>query len=143
MLLKWLSKYKLGQSVDKADDSVLNKLITANVYTAENLEEAFRDLTDDDLLVKAPAKKTPKTTPPVEVPSEPTPPAPRPDPRIVSQVTRPRAGLGIGRNDITPVATPNSPKAPSAEDLDTLSDSEISNLLKAVQRQRILSQRSN
>jgi len=143
MLLKWLSKYKLGQSVDKADDSVLNKLITANVYTAENLEEAFRDLTDDDLLVKAPAKKTPKTTPPVEVPSEPTPPAPRPDPRIVSQVTRPRAGLGIGRNDITPVATPDSPKAPSAEDLDTLSDSEISNLLKAVQRQRILSQRSN
>ena len=143
MLLKWLAKYKLGVVVDKVDDSVLGKLVSANVYTAENLGEAFRDLLDDDLLVKAPVKKLPKTTPPVEVPSEPTPPAPRPDPRIVSQVTRPRAGLGIGRNDITPVATPDSPKAPSAEDLDNLSDIEISNLLKAVQRQRNLSRRSN
>ena len=97
MVVKWLAKYKLGQNVDKVDDSVLTKLITADVYTAENLEEAFRDLSDDDLLVKAPAKKLPKPPPPVAVLNEPAP-APRPDPRIVSQVTRPRASLGIGHN---------------------------------------------
>ena len=142
MVVKWLAKYKLGQNVDKVDDSVLTKLITADVYTAENLEEAFRDLSDDDLLVKAPAKKLPKPPPPVAVLNEPAP-APRPDPRIVSQVTRPRASLGIGRNDITPVASPETPKAPSVEDLDNLSDSEISNLMSAVRRQRNLSRRSN
>jgi hypothetical protein len=143
MVVKWLAKYKLGQSVDKVDDSVLTKLISANVYTVENLEEAFRDLIDDDLLVKAPVKKLPKTTPQVEVPPEPIPPAPRPDPRIVSQVTRPRASLGIGRNDITPVASPETPKAPSVEDLDNLSDSEINNLMAAVRKQRNLGRRSN
>ena len=142
MVVKWLAKYKLGQNVDKVDDAVITRLISANAYTAENLEEAFRDLTDDDLLVKAPAKKLPKTPPPVAVPEEPAP-APRPDPRIVSQVTRPRASLGIGRNDITPVAAPETPKAPSVEDLDNLSDSEISNLMAAVRRQRNLGRRSN
>jgi hypothetical protein len=143
MVIKWLAKYKLGQTVDKVDDAVLTRLISAGFYTVENLEEAFRDLTDDELLVKAPVKKLPKTPPQVEVPPEPIPPAPRPDPRIVSQVTRPRASLGIGRNDITPVASPETPKAPSVEDLDDLSDSEISNLLKAVQRQRNPGRRSN
>jgi hypothetical protein len=143
MVIKWLAKYKLGQTVDKVDDSVLSRLISANFYTVENLEEAFRDLTDDDLLVKAPVKRLPKTPPQVEVQPEPIPPAPRPDPRIVSQVTRPRASLGIGRNDITPVASSETPKAPSVEDLDDLSDSEISNLLKAVQRQRSPGRRSN
>ena len=147
MVIKWLAKYKLDQNVNEKVKSEVDRaayqLLSSGNYTVENLEEAFRDLIDDDLLVKAPVKKLPKTPPQVEVPPEPIPPAPRPDPRIVSQVTRPRAGLGIGRNDITPVATPDSPKAPSAEDLDNLSDIEISNLLKAVQRQRNLSRRSN
>lgn len=142
MVIKWLAKYKLGQNVDKVDDSVLTRLISAGAYTVENLEEAFRDLMDDDLLVKAP-RKLPKTPPQVEVPPEPIPPAPRPDPRIVSQVTRPRASLGIGRNDITPVAPPDNPKAPSVEDLDSMTDEQHNALWHAVLRQRALSRRSN
>jgi hypothetical protein len=142
MIVKWLAKYKLGQSVDSVNDSVLTKLITAGAYTAENLEEAFRDLIDDDLLVKAPVKKLPKTPPPVEVLTEPAP-APRPDPRIVSQVTRPRASLGIGRNDITPIVSPETPKAPSVEDLDNMTDEQHNALWAAIQRHRAQSRRSN
>jgi hypothetical protein len=147
MIVKWLAKYKLGQNVDKVDDSVIRRLLSASVYTPENLEEAFRDLTDDDMLVKAP--KAPKQIPqqaeqptPAKVHNEPAP-APRPDSRIVSTVVRPRAALGIGRNDITPVRQPDTPKAPSVEDLDSMTDEQHQALWAAVLRQRALSRRSN
>ena len=144
MIVKWLAKYKLGENVDEknpnAVNETVNRLITSNAYTAENLEEAFRDLSEEGLMLKAP--RQPKPNPPVAVPPEPAP-APRPDSRIVNKEVRPRAALGIGRNDITPVKPPETPKAPSAEDFENMTDAEIKNLLAAVSRERYLSRRSN
>ena len=142
-LIKWLAKYKLGKQ--EASDQ---ELCEAGVWTVENLEEAFEDLSSDNKLVKAPrpTRQAPpqgEPPPPVAVLSEPALPAPRPDSRIVSQVTRPRAALGIGRSDVTPVAEPTAPKAPSAEDLESLTDEQIAQLMRGVQRARAVGRRSN
>lgn len=141
LILKWLGKFKLGNP-----NATMFELDSAGQWTVENLEEAFADLSDDGYLVKAP--RTPKAPreveppPPVAVQQEPAP-APRPDERIVRTETRPRAALGIQRSDITPVAPPETPTAPSVEDLNNLSDDEISRLLGGVKRQRIQARRSN
>jgi len=135
LLIQWLAKYKLGKP--GAD---IGELYTGGVWTVENLEEAFQDLASDDLLAKAP--KAPKPTPPVAVqPNEPAP-APRPDERIVRTETRPRAGLGIQRSDVSPVPPPEAPRPPSVEDLESLSDTEIANLLAGTRRIRALNRRS-
>jgi hypothetical protein len=147
LLLQWLAKFKLGESIRKGDEeAVFNKLISTGNYTAENLEEAFQDLKNDGLMIQAPRQpKTPspetvEPPPPVAVQHEPAP-APRPDSRIVSQVTRPRAALGIGRNDVTPVKPPESPNAPSAEDFENMTDEEVANTLNAIRRARAQSRR--
>ena len=145
-LVKWIAKYKLGELVTPGQEtSMFEKLVSSGVYTVENLEEAFQDLTDSDLLVKPKkprqAPVTPETTPPVAVQHEPAP-APRPDPRIVHTETRPRAALGIQRSDVTPVK-PKETNAPSVEDLDNLSDADVATLMAGIRRQRALSRRSN
>jgi hypothetical protein len=142
-LIKWLAKFKLGKTATDANaGEIFSELWSTGNYTAENLEEAFQDLTADGLMVKP---RLPKTPPPVEVPSVPPAPQPAPatsDPRIVSRETRPRAALGIGRSDLTPVAPPATPTAPTDEDLENLSDAEIKALLGGVRRQRIAARRS-
>jgi hypothetical protein len=147
LLLQWLAKFKLGESIRKGDEeAVFNNLLSTGNYTAENLEEAFQDLNNDGLMIQAPRQpKTPspetvEPPPPVAVQHEPAP-APRPDSRIVSQVTRPRAALGIGRNDVTPVKPPESPNAPSAEDFENMTDEEVANTLNAIRRARAQSRR--
>jgi hypothetical protein len=146
-LLRWIAKFKLGEVVSLENAfNIADKLISEGVYTAENLEEAFQDLNNDGLMIQAPRQpKTPspetvEPPPPVAVQHEPAP-APRPDSRIVSQVTRPRAALGIGRNDVTPVKPPESPNAPSAEDFENMTDEEVANTLNAIRRARAQSRR--
>ncbi len=144
-LVKWLAKFKLGKSVTDVIAGMYD-LDSNGQWTTENLEEAFSDLSGDGLLVKAP--RPPKalpladTPPPVVVPSEPVS-APRPDERIVRTETRPRAALGINRNDVTPVAPPAAENAPSAEDLESMSDDQVKGLLHAIKRQRLAVRRSN
>ena len=142
-LLKWLAKFKLGKNVTEAnEDEIFQELWATGNYTVETLEGAFQDLTDDGLLVKP---RLPKTPPPVEVPSVPPAPQPAPapsNPRIVSTETRPRAATGITRNDITPVAPPAQPAAPTDEDLNNMSDEEVRNQLAAIRRLRIQARRS-
>ena len=142
-LLKWLAKFKLGKNVTEANsDDIFTELWQTGNYTVDTLEEAFQDLTDDGLLVKP---RLPKTPPPVEVPSVPPAPQPAPattTPRIVKTETRPRAALGIQASDITPVAAPTTPTAPTDEDLENLSDDQIKALLGGVRRARIAARRS-
>jgi hypothetical protein len=116
-------------------------LNAAGHWNVANLEEAFEDLSSDELLNKAPAPRQPKTPPPVTVSQEPAP-APRPDERIVQVVTRPRAATGLRPSDVTPVAPPPAPTAPSVEDLENLTDAQVKELMAGVRRQRILSRRS-
>lgn len=148
-LVKWVAKFKADKIIRKGEETqTFNELVSSGIWTVENIEEAFEDLSSDDLLVKPPRqpKQAPPqvdTPPPVAVQLQEPAPAPRPDSRIVSQVTRPRAALGISRNDVTPVAEPTTPKAPSAEDLEDMTDEQIAQLMRSVQRHRIAGRRSN
>ena len=147
LMLKWMAKFKLNKIVkDNNVDPVFIELVATGNYTVENLEEAFTDLSDDGLLIQAPQQNLPSTAvtpPPVVVQQqEPVQPAPRPDSRIVRQETRPRAAMGLRTSDVTPVATPVEPKAPSADDLDNMSDDEHTRLWNAIRRARALSRRS-
>lgn len=147
LMLKWLAKFKLGKVIrDNEVDAVFTELVATGHYTVENLEEAFQDLSTDGLLVSAP--KQPKQTPPAtavtpQAPAPVEPPASRPDSRIVNTVVRPRAATGIRATDVTPVNPPATPKAPSVDDLDNMSDEEHQRLWEAMRRARVQSRRSN
>ena len=149
MMLKWLAKFKLGKSIKGNDvDPVFRELVATGNYTVENLEEAFEDLSSDGLLLAAPrpprAPRAAEPTPPAAEPTSPVTPAPaRTSERIVRVETRPRAALGIPSNSITPAAPPETPTAPSVDDLENMSDKEHDALWAAVMRQRALSRRSN
>lgn len=145
-IVKWVAKYKFGHPANDTNiQQRFNELVTSGNWTVNNLEEAFTDLSSDNLLIKAPKApkvETPQPTP-VAVLPEPAP-APRPpSERIVRVETRPRAALGLRSSDVTPAALPETPKAPSAEDLESLSDTQIKQLLGGVQRLRAQSRRSN
>ena len=141
-LIKWLAKFKLGKTATDANaGDIFTELWQTGNYTADNLEEAFQDLTEDGMLVKP---RLPKTSSPVEVNQQPVPqPAPAaPTPRIVKTETRPRAALGIRPSDVSATPPPATPNAPTDEDLDNLSDAEIKALLGSVRRQRVAARRS-
>ena len=141
-LIKWLAKFKLGKTATDANaGDIFTELWQTGNYTADNLEEAFQDLTEDGMLVKP---RLPRTSSPVEVNQQPVPqPAPAaPTPRIVKTETRPRAALGIKPSDVSAIPPPATPSAPTDEDLDNLSDAEIKALLGSVRRQRVAARRS-
>lgn len=127
-LIQWLGKFKLGNP-----SAGMNELYVGGVWTVENLEEAFHDLSEDGFLAKAPK---PVVTAPEPVPQ------PRPEERIVRTETRPRAALGLRTNDVSPTPLPEAPKAPSVEDLDSMTDQQVKDTLNAIRRQKILSRRS-
>ena len=142
-LIKWLAKFKLGKTATEANaGEIFTELWQTGNYTADNLEEAFEDLTEDGLLVKP---RLPKPSPPVEANQQPVPqPAPAaPTPRIVKTETRPRAALGLRPSDVSATPPPAAPSAPTDEDLDNLSDEQIKALLGGVRRQRVAARRSN
>ena len=141
-LVKWVAKFKAGKiATDANAEQVFWELVASGIWAVENIEEAFEDLKSDGELLMAP--KPSQQAPPVIVQQPEPVPAPRSDARIVQTVTRPRAALGIRPNDVTPVASPEAPKAPSVEDFENMSDAEIASALAAVRRQKILSRRSN
>jgi hypothetical protein len=132
--LKWLAKFKLGKNVTETNSGeILTELWTSGNFTVENLEEAFQDLTDDGLLVKP---RLPKTPPPVEVLPEPVPAPAPPNTRIVKTETRPRAALGIRNSDVSATPPPQTPTAPTDEDLENLPDEQISALLRGVRKMK-------
>lgn len=137
-LVAYLAKEKLGRALTEHNrDEILNELHVRGQYTAENLEEAFTDLNDSGLLLRAPrTRETPEPTP---VPQQTTAPA-QANERIVRTETRPRAGLGIRSSEITPSTPPQTKKPLSAEDMENLSDEEIEKLI-AIEKRRILSGR--
>ncbi len=140
-LIKWLAKFKLGKNATEQNaGEIFTELWQTGNYTVENLEEAFEDLTADGMLVKP---RLPKPSPPVEE-NQPVPqPAPAtPTPRIVKTETRPRAALGIRTSDVSATPPPQTPTAPTDEDLDDLSDEQIKTLLGQVRRSRVAARRS-
>ena len=143
LLVQYMAKQHLGQSGKetlKNLDKTIYDLVAGGHYTAENLDEAFEDLSEDMIYApKAPASQ-PTSTPVVE-PTKDTPPT---DPRIVSVTRRPRAGLGLRPSDVSATPTPTSDKPPTVEDISSyasrLSDEDLQKLYKsslaAARRQR-------
>jgi hypothetical protein len=142
-MVRWVAKFKLGEPVAEGNEQAgFDRLIATRTWNVQNLEEAFEDLKADGLLIPAPRQAPPKVEPPppVQVQQEPAP-APRPDSRIVNTTTRPRAAFGIQKADVTPVTPSADQNAPSAEDFENMTDAEIANTLKAVQRLRAVQNR--
>lgn len=137
-LVAYLAKEKLGRALTEHNrDEILNELCVRGQYTAENLEEAFTDLNDSGLLLRAP--QTREIPEPLPAPQQTTAPA-QTNERIVRTETRPRAGLGIRNSEITPSVAPQAKKPLTAEDMENMSDEEIEKLI-AIEKRRILSGR--
>lgn len=148
-----LSKEKLGKTMDASSDDdiadIMRALIRGGHWTVENLGEAFEELAEAGLLLAAPEEELEEEIPPVvepvvpvvvAPPAAPPPaiPAPAPPttalpPRIASRRVGQRAGLGIRASDVS-TTVPVTERPPSADELDNLTDSEISELFSGVRR---------
>lgn len=135
-LVAYLGKNKIGKILTlKNRDAVYQQLVNDGMWTVQNLEEAYTDLSDSGLLIEAPrTSRVPEPVVPVVEAPAPTPAVP--DGRIVRTETRPRAGLGIRQSEVTQTR-PADPKPPQVEDLNNLSDEEISQLWNATRRESI------
>jgi len=145
-LIAWLCKYKLGQPLNGRDPNALvGVLYNAGQFTSENLDEAYDDLISDGLLdlqdpnaePEAPAEPV-KPAAPVAPVAPAAPVTPPTNERIVREIRRPRAGLGIRTRETVGVVTPDeSSKPPSVEELDNLSTGDIEKLLSDIRRTRL------
>lgn len=134
-ILAYVYRNKLKKQLTNLDsiDSVTDALYRAGEYTVENFTEAFDELKESGLLEFKP--EAPEV-PVAEVPVKPVTPAAPPvrDERIVRTVRRSRAGLGI-RPATTVAAPPSQP--PSADDLESLTDDQVTELFSGARRERM------
>ena len=135
-LIKYLAKYKLNRPRVETEDAeeVMHELASRGLYTVENLEEAFTESSQDGSLERAPRVAPPVTPPPAPQGENVT------EGRIVHSETRPRAAFGL-RVTSAP-APPAAPQAPSVEDLQSMSDDQIYNLMAATRRHIIANRRN-
>jgi hypothetical protein len=136
--------------VDEKLEALMEHLSKIGVFTKENLSEAFDELSEAGELETAPRRQRREVPAPteeiVEPPAIPAAPAtvqevPATDERIVRTVRRSRAAFGLRGTDTTVPAIEPSSKAPSDEELDSLSDAEISDLMNQTKRLRAQSAR--
>jgi hypothetical protein len=132
-VMTWLCRNKLKRNVTKNDNfgTISGELLRKNLYTVENLTEAFEDLRDSGLLTPPPQPELPEEIIEEPAPRQITPPAP-PNPRIVASRRQPRGGLGLRQNANAPV--PEEPRAPSADELENMSQKDIGELLNQTYR---------
>jgi hypothetical protein len=159
-IIGYLAKHKLGlalieSQVDPAtrrvlrvgnEDELKSKLYGGGFWTTDNFVAAFEELMTDGLLESAPpagedeeAEEVPAA--PARAAARPAPavspaaaPAPGATPRVVR---RPRAALGIRTSETTTVRLPDTPQAPSAEELESLSDKDVDALFAGVRQARL------
>lgn len=144
-LVSYVFKNVANESVP-TDRDPIGVLLSKGLWTVENLTQAYEDLNEAGLLVQRPAVVETKTEEPAEeptpapVPAAPAAPAPNSE-RIARTVKRPRAGLGLGRNEASSAATIPEAKPPSDEELDSMSDADIEKLMSDVRRARAQTRR--
>lgn len=136
-LVAYIAKHKLGRTLtDRNKDELYESLVSSGLWTVQNLDEAYEELTEAGLLVTPPVRQETKETPVVQqVPVTPAPAPVAADPRIVSRVVQPRAGLGIRTSEATSVRTETA-QPPSVDDLDNLTDAQIADLYQKSLRLR-------
>lgn len=130
-IMTWLCRNKLRRNVRTTDNfgTISAELLRKGLYTVENLEEALDDLKDSGLLTPPPQEEIEEE--PVATPAKVVTPAQpaNTNSRIVSQKRQPRGGLGIRANTASTTVQQEEPRAPSADELENMSDKEISELL--------------
>lgn len=131
-IMTWLCRNKLKRNVTKSDNfgTISSELLRKNLYTVENLEEAFEDLRDSGLLTPPPEQEIPTELPPEPAPvvqRQPEPVQPASNPRIVASRRQARGGLGIRSSSVS-TPSPEEPRAPSADELENMSTAELSKL---------------
>jgi hypothetical protein len=131
-IMTWLCRNKLKRNVTKSDNfgTISSELLRKNLYTVENLEEAFEDLRDSGLLTAPPEPELPAELPPEPAPvvaRQPQPAQPASNPRIVASRRQARGGLGI-RSSAVSNPQPEEPRAPSVDELENMSSAELSKL---------------
>lgn len=131
-LIGWLTKYKLGRTLTKRNASeMMDALYEQGFFTVDNLDEAYEELVQDGFLELATEEQEEEE----EEPATPAPPPPTQNPRIARVRVGPRAGLGIRARETTAATRePAANRPPSAEELDNMSDAEISQLFSGVRR---------
>lgn len=135
-MLGWLSKYKLGRTLnDTNQQEIMSALYDHGLWSADNLNEAFEDLAQDGLLELdlGPSEEEEELPPSPQPVPQAQPPAA--GPRIAAPPQRrPRAGLGIHARETVSVPPRDTPRPPSDEELDSLTDAEIAAQFAAVRR---------
>lgn len=130
-IMTWLCRNKLKRNVTKSDNfgTISSELLRKNLYTVENLEEAFEDLRDSGLLTSLPEPELPVELPPEPAPvvQRPEPVQPASNPRIVASRRQARGGLGIRSSSVSN-PQPEEPRAPSVDELENMSSADLSKL---------------
>jgi hypothetical protein len=152
-IVLWLGKYKLNPAQDLSivpEHAAMNAVYQGGAWTVANLEEAFEDLSADGLLTlkELETDEPQPAAPPAPVAVVPPPP-PAPPPaapvvpnsRIASVRRRPNAALGVRPSAITPAPPSEPERAPSAEELDNLTDAQIKDLFSGVRKQHLSARR--
>jgi hypothetical protein len=133
-MLGWLAKYKLGRTLtDQNAVEITEQLYQRGQWTVENLDEAYGDLAQDGLLDLdlGPSEEEEEVPP-----TPPQAPQPPPNPRIANVRVGQRAGLGIRQRETSPVPPRDATRPPSDEELDAMSDADITAHFAAIRRYR-------
>jgi hypothetical protein len=143
-IMTWLCRNKLRRNVTKSDSfgTISGELLRKGLYTVENLEEAFEDLRDSELLIPPPQLEVPEEV--EEIEQEPIPVAAvlqpaqavqpvAQNPRIVASKRQARGGLGI-RPSAVQTRQVDDQRAPSADELENLPTDQLRELLNNTYR---------
>lgn len=143
-IVGWLLVNKLRRQPTASDNynNITAELVSKDLYTVENLTEAWEDLKDSNLAEFEPDDQDdPAPLPaPVPVVQRPTPvvPAPPANPRIVATSRATRGGLGIRPGSVSvPTPEPVEDRAPSVDELENMSEQQLFELKAATDRYRI------
>jgi len=143
-IVGWLLVNKLRRQPTNLDsyNSIMAELVSKDLYTVENLTEAWEDLKDSNLAEFEPEEEEEPAPAPVPVPPvqrvTPVTPAPPANPRIANTSRATRGGLGIRPGSVSvPTPEPVEDRAPSVDELENMSEAQLFELKAATDRYRI------
>jgi hypothetical protein len=148
-IMYWLCVNKLRRQPSTQDNfgTISAELVAKNLYTVENLTEAWEDLKSDELAEFEPeeeeVEELPAPAPPAPKPPQPAKPATKPaakppNPRIAESGRTARGGLGIRPGSVNaPGPEPEEERAPSVDELENMSDQQLAELKARTDRYRI------
>ena len=144
-IVAYLFKHKMRENLpeDMPGTHAIGKLHSAGFWSVKDITEAYLELDEAGLLVRAPQAASVEPEPVVEPEPEPVPaatPTPK-DGRIVRRVERPRASLGLRQRDVSASQTVAPAKEPSVEEFDSMSDEDVAKTFAAIRQHKAQTRR--